>query len=132
MNKKILFIEDEDYIREIYKEELESADFVVDDFPTGRQGIDAFYKNTYDLVVLDIILPDINGLHILKEIKGDKAKKNIPVLLLTNLDQDIIIKQGLELGAEAYLEKVANTPDTIVHKIKSIFEALQSKERHEN
>ena len=132
MNKKILFIEDEDYIREIYKEELESAGFVVDDFPTGSQGIDAFYENTYDLVVLDIVLPDINGLHILKEIKGDNAKKNIPVLLLTNLDQDIIVKQALEFGAEAYLEKVANTPDTIVDKIKSIFEALQSKERHEN
>lgn len=132
MNKKILFIEDEDYIREIYKEELESAGFVVDDFPTGGQGLDAFYENDYALVVLDIILPDINGLHILKKIKGDNLKKNVPVLLLTNLDQDIIVKQGLEFGAEAYLEKVANTPDTIVDKIKSILEALQVKQNQKN
>lgn len=128
MNKKILFIEDEDYIREIYKEELESSGFSVDAFPTGRQGLDAFYKNTYDMVVLDIILPDVNGLDILQEIKQDSVKKNVPVLLLTNLGQDIIIKQGLKLGAEAYLEKVTNTPDIIVDKIKSILEALQAKQ----
>lgn len=128
MNKKILLVDDEDYIREIYRQELESWGFIVDDFPTGQQGLDAFYKNTYDLVVLDIVLPDINGLHILKRMKGDDTKKDVPVLLLTNLDQDIIVKQGLEFGAEAYLEKVANTPDTIVDKIKSIFNALQSKQ----
>ncbi|MEK7534022.1 MAG: response regulator [Patescibacteria group bacterium] len=127
MNKKILLIEDEDYIREIYKEELEASGFTVDGFPTGGQGLDAFHKNTYDMVVLDIVLPDINGLHVLKAIKGNSLKKNVPVLLLTNLDQDIIVKQGLEFGAEAYLEKVANTPDTIVDKIKSILEAIEAK-----
>lgn len=125
---KILLIEDEDYIREIYKEELESAGFTVDAFPTGGQGLDAFHENSYDLVVLDIVLPDINGLHVLKEMKGDSVKNKIPVLLLTNLDQDIIIKQGLGLGAEAYLEKVINTPDTVVDKIKSILEALHTKQ----
>lgn len=121
MNKKILLIEDEDFIREIYKEELESSGFSVDAFPTGQQGIDAFRENIYDMVVLDIILPDMNGLHILKQIKNDGVKKDTPVLLLTNLDQDIIIKQGMELGAAGYLQKVANTPDMIVDKIKHIF-----------
>ena len=124
MKKKILLIEDEDYIRAIYKEEIESSGFSVDAFPTGQQGLDAFHKNLYDIVLLDIILPDINGLHILKEIKKDNVKKNIPVLLLTNLDQDIVVKQGLEFGAAAYLEKVANTPDTVVDKIKSILESI--------
>lgn len=128
MNKKILLIEDEDYIREIYKEEIESSGFSVDAMPTGRQGLDAFYKNTYDMVVLDIILPDINGLDILKKIKENSLKKSVPVLLLTNLGQDIIVKQGLEFGAEAYLEKIDNTPDTVVDKIKSILEALHAKQ----
>lgn len=132
MNKKILLIEDEDFIREIYKEEMESAGFNVDGFPTGQQGLEAFKDNTYDLVVLDIVLPDINGLHVLKQIKGDKTKNNVPVLLLTNLDQDIIVKQGLEFGAEAYLEKVSNTPDTIIDKIESILEALQAKQSQQN
>lgn len=120
MNKKLLLIEDEDSIREIYKEELESSGFLVDAFPTGQQGITAFRNNTYDLVLLDIILPDINGLNILRQIKQDKVKMDVPVVLLTNLDQDIIVKQGLELGATAYLHKVSNTPDVIVDKIKDI------------
>lgn len=120
MNKKVLLIEDEDFIREIYKEELESSGFLVDDFPTGQQGLDAFLENMYDIVVLDIILPDINGLQILKTIKQHESKKNIPVLLLTNLDQDLVVKQGLEFGAIAYLEKVENTPASVVNKIKII------------
>lgn len=118
--KKILLIEDEDYIREIYKEQLEGADFFVDDFPTGTQGLEAFDKSTYDLIILDIILPDLNGLHILKTIKGHSTKKNTPVLIISNTDQDIMKKQGLELGAAAYLQKVQNTPDMIIDKIKMI------------
>ncbi len=120
--KKILLIEDEDFIREIYRNQLKDAGFFIDDFPTGTQGLDAFKNNLYDLVVLDIILPDINGLHVLREIKQDLLKKNIPVLILSNADQDIIKKQGLELGAVDYVQKVQSTPDMIVDKIKLILE----------
>ena len=120
--KKILLIEDEDFIRELYKEELEAAGFTVTACPTGEQGLKSFFKENFDAVLLDIVLPDINGLHILKKIKQDESKKHVSVLLLTNLDQDIIVRQGLEFGADAYLEKVANTPDKIVEKIKSILD----------
>ena len=119
---KILLIEDEDYIKDVYKDMLDSSGLKTDAFATGEAGLKAFHENSYDLVVLDIVLSDINGLHVLKEIKQDKIKKNIPVLLLTNLDQDIIVRQGLELGATAYLQKVSNTPDKIVDKIKNILE----------
>lgn len=127
MKKKILLIEDEDYIREIYKDQLESAGFLVDDYATGSQGLDAFGKNPYDLVVLDIILPDINGLHVLEQIKEDNLKKEIPVLILSNADQDIIIKQGFKLGAADYLQKVQSTPDMIVDKIKFMLEKKDIK-----
>ncbi len=122
MPKKILLIEDEDFIRQIYKDQIDSAGFSTDAFATGREGLAAFKTNKYDLVVLDIILPDFNGLHILKEMKNDTLKKDIPVLILSNADQEIIIKQGLTLGAEDYLQKVQSTPDMIVDKIKFIIE----------
>lgn len=127
MSKKLLLIEDEDFIREVYKEELESEGFSVDGFGTGAEGLKAFRENSYDLVALDIILPDMNGLHILKEMKQDAIKKNIPVLILSNADQDIIIKQGLELGAEDYVQKVKITPDMIVDKIKLILDKKSPK-----
>ena len=122
MNKKILLIEDEDFIRQLYKDQIDSAGFDTDAFETGGEGLNAFRKNQYDLVVLDIILPDFNGLNILKEMKKDNFKKNTPVLILSNADQDIIIKQGLELGAEDYMQKVQSTPDMIVDKIKFIID----------
>lgn len=125
--RKILLIEDESHIREVYKEELESSGFVVAACPTGYQGLDLFYKEDFDLVLLDLVLPDINGLHILEKIKKDKVKKNVPVLIISNLDQDIIVRQGLQLGAEAYLEKLANTPDIIVGKVKAILEKVSSQ-----
>lgn len=121
-NKKILLIEDEDYIRQIYKDQIDSAGFATDAFATGREGLEAFKKNQYDLVVLDIILPDFNGLHILKEMKNDTLKKDTPVLILSNADQDIVIKQGLTLGAADYMQKVQSTPDMIVDKIKFIID----------
>lgn len=122
MNKKLLLIEDEKFIREVYKDELESVGFLVDGFATGNEGLKAFKENSYDLVVLDIILPDINGLHVLKEMKNDAVKKDTPVLILSNADQDIVIRQGLALGAEDYMQKVQSTPDMIVDKINFIID----------
>lgn len=127
MPKKILLIEDDEYIRDIYKDEIVSSGFSIDAFATGQEGLRAFHKNYYDLVLLDIVLPDINGLDILKEIKQDKIKKHIPVLLLTNLDQSIIVKKGFKLGAEGYLQKILNTPDMIVDKINSILNAKKEQ-----
>ena len=123
---KVLLIEDEDSIREIYKTELELFGFAIDDFATGLDGLNAFSNNSYDAVLLDIILPDINGLNVLKQMKQDSLKKEIPVLLLTSLHQDIIIRKGLKLGAIAYLQKDLITPDKLVEKIKEILKTKLS------
>lgn len=123
---KILLIDDEDPIREIYKTELELFGFKIDDFATGKDGLNAFNNNAYDIVLLDIILPDINGLDVLKQMKQDSLKKEIPVILLTSLHQDIIIRKGLKLGATAYLQKDLITPDKIVEKIKNILKTRLS------
>lgn len=117
---KVLLIEDEDHIREIYKSELDLSGFQTDDFATAKEGLKAFKDNSYDAVLLDIILPDMNGLDVLKEMRRDSQKKDIPILLLTTLHQDIIIRKGLKLGATAYLQKDLITPDKLVDKIREI------------
>lgn len=119
-NKKVLLVEDEDYIRELYKRQLDLSGFITDAFGLGKDGLAASSQNQYDLILLDIMLPDVNGLQILQQLKQNDISKNTPIVLLTNLGQDAVIKQGFELGADGYLVKAAYTPDQIVQEVKNI------------
>lgn len=125
--QRILLVEDETPIRELYKRELNLAGFITDDFATGKEGLAALKAGQYDLVLLDIMLPDINGLEVLRTIKQDEQISNTPVVFLTNLGQEAIIQKGFGLGAEGYLIKAALTPDQMVLEVKNIFEAKEKK-----
>lgn len=124
---KVLLVEDEEFIRDLFKRQLDLSGFTTDAFGTGQDGLSAIAKNAYDLVLLDIMLPDINGLQILQTIRQNPATKNIVVVLLTNLGQDAVIKQGFELGADGYLVKAAYTPDQIVQEVKNIIAKKQAQ-----
>jgi DNA-binding response OmpR family regulator len=120
--KRIILIEDEDFIRDLYVRQLNLAGLKTDGFGSGNEGLQAIQKEHYDILLLDIMLPDINGLEILKQVKQTEATKSLPVILLTNLGQDTIIKEGFELGAEGYLVKAAYTPDQIVQEVKNVLQ----------
>jgi len=124
---KVLLVEDEEFIRDLFKRQLDLSGFATDAFSNGQDGLAAISKNAYDLALLDIMLPDINGLQILQNIRQNPATKNIAVVLLTNLGQDAVIKQGFELGADGYLVKAAYTPDQIVQEVKNIMQKKQSQ-----
>lgn len=116
---KILLVEDEDYIRDLYKRQLDAAGFATEAAANGQEAFGAIAKAHFDLILLDIMLPDTNGLQILKEVKQNAATKATPVVLLTNLGQDVIIKEGFELGAEGYLIKASLTPSQVVQEVKN-------------
>ncbi len=115
----ILLIEDDEFIRDIYTGELIKNGFEVDSVGTGQEGLDKLSQNKYDLLLLDIMLPDINGLEILKKVKQSPATAGLKTILLTNLGQDAIIKQGFKLGADKFLVKMANNPDQIIAEVKN-------------
>ncbi len=119
---KVLLVEDEEFIRDLFKRQLDLSGFTTDAFSNGQDGLAAISKNAYDLVLLDIMLPDINGLQILQNIRSNPTTKGVAVVLLTNLGQDAVIKQGFELGADGYLVKAAYTPDQIVQEVKNIMQ----------
>ena len=125
---RILLIDDEDFIRELYKRQLDLAGFQTDAFGLGEQGLVAVKETVYDLILLDIMLPHMNGLDILKKIKADARYKNIPVILLTNLGQDNIIKEAFALGAKDYVIKASYTPDQIVEKVRKVLSDSLSNE----
>src|SRR5258708_18596785 len=124
---KLALIEDEEFIRDLYKRQLDLANLPTDAFANGQEGLRALQTGTYDLLLLDIMLPDTNGLEILKQIKQNPKINKLPVVLLTNLGQDVIIKEGFALGAEGYLIKSSLTPSQIVQEIKNIISRLEAK-----
>jgi DNA-binding response OmpR family regulator len=122
---RILLVEDEEMIRDLYARQLNKANFYVKPVATGEDGLEALRNETFDLVLLDIMLPGINGLQMLREYKLKHPESKTIVILLTNLGQESVIKEGFDLGAHAYLIKTSYTPDQIIQEVKN---ALAGKE----
>ncbi len=119
-NKKILIIEDDQFLREFYQELLQTEGFIVEAAADGQVGSEKVHSGGYDLILLDIMLPKKDGLQILRDLKmSPAAKSNGPIVILTNLGQDTIIKQSFELGAAGYLIKSAMNPDQVLTEIRS-------------
>lgn len=117
--KRILLVEDEDFIRELYLRQLTKAGFNVKTAVDGQSGLETLKKEQFDLLLLDIMLPGMNGLQLLREFKTQNPNSPMITILLTNLGQEAVIKEGFELGAQAYLIKASYTPDQVVTEVKN-------------
>ena len=117
---KVLIIEDDSFILDMYKIKFESLNFEVISASDGEMGLKILEKEKPDIILLDIIIPKIDGFNVLKMIKNNPALEKIPVILLTNLGQRENIEKGLELGAASYIIKAHFTPTEIVKKIKEV------------
>jgi DNA-binding response OmpR family regulator len=116
--KIILLIEDESDIRKIYAEVLTEAGYTVKEAADGTQGIQMARNEPWDLMLLDIMLPGQDGIHVLKDLKQVEALVEKPVLLLTNLENETIIAECFDMGADGYVIKSEITPDYIVAEVK--------------
>lgn len=116
---KILLVEDKDSLRSVYEEYLNLEGFEVDTAKDGQEALNKVFLHPYDLVLLDIMLPKVDGMEVLKSIKADIRTKNTKVYLLTVLGRDAVIKEGFDLGADGYLIKDKVTPEMIKKEILS-------------
>src|SRR3989344_5076190 len=123
--KKILLVEDEDFIRELYVRQLAKEGFLVKSAPDGQTGLNLLKTEQFDLLLLDIMLPGMNGLQLLREFKTQNPNSPMVTILLTNLGQEAVIKEGFELGAQAYLIKASYTPDQVVNEVKNALSGNQ-------
>ena len=103
---KIIIIEDDRFLNKLYSDKLESSNFEVLRFLQGEDGLNNIELEKPDLILLDLILPIKSGFEILTEIKNNLETKDIPVVILSNLNQEKDIKKGMELGAISYLNKI--------------------------
>lgn len=116
--KKILIVEDDQFLREFYQELLSTEGFDVDVAADGEVANTKIHQGGFDLIMLDIMLPKKDGLQILRDYKTNPpAVENGPVVVLTNLGQDTIIKQAFDLGASGYIVKSALNPDQVLDEI---------------
>ncbi len=120
--KKVLVVDDEESVREIYRHEFTNSGYQVVTAADGEEGLLKAGEAHPDVILLDIMLPKMSGIDVLRALKENELTKKIMVLLLTNLGEETIIKEGFELGADGYLLKVSYTPAQVVDEVKKALE----------
>lgn len=114
----ILIVEDDKFLSGIYEKKLIIEGFKVGVANNGAEGLAQAKQHPPQVILLDILLPKLDGLTVLQELKLNEATKNIPVILLTNLGQKDEMDKGLKLGAADYLIKAHFKPSEVVQRIK--------------
>lgn len=118
--KKILFIEDESALQKSMGDVLRKEGYKVFSALNGEVGLREAMAEIPDLILLDLILPQKDGFEVFSALKKNEKTKNIPVIVLTNLEQMEDVEKALELGAKTYLVKANYTLSEVVEKIKEI------------
>ncbi|HUD44053.1 MAG TPA: response regulator [Patescibacteria group bacterium] len=123
---RLLLVEDDLFLRDLYTETLQSAGYTLDTAANGQEAYDKMKKGGYDLVLLDIVLPIMDGIEIMRKLKDDPvAGKNKCVVFLTNLDNEADIKAALELGS-GYIIKSQITPADLLNEVKVYLEKINN------
>lgn len=120
MQKKILIVEDDKFLRELVAQKLSKEGYNVAQAIDGEDGVKKTKEEMPDLILLDLILPGIDGFEVLSRIKDDATLKDIPVIILSNLGQKEDVEKGLKLGAADYLIKAHFTPGEIIEKVQGV------------
>lgn len=118
MEKAVLIIEDDKFLRDLLARKLKKEGYSVFEATDGNEGLELVKTKKPHLVLLDLILPGMDGFDVLAEIKRNPETSNIPVIILSNLGQKEEIEKGLRLGALDYLVKAHSNPAEIVTKIR--------------
>jgi DNA-binding response OmpR family regulator len=118
MKRKILIVEDDRFLRELMVRKLKMENFEVVEAEDGAEGLKKIKEEKPDLVLLDLILPEMDGFEVLEQKRKDEEIKDIPVIILSNLGQKEEIDRGLQLGAKDYLVKAHFSPSEIIEKVK--------------
>lgn len=115
---KVLIVEDETSLLELYAEFLKSEGFDVSIAVDGESGAEKAINEEWDVMFLDIMLPKLDGLEVLKKVKNKVDITKRPVVMLTNLDNPDVVKECISEGAREYLSKADITPQTISSTVK--------------
>ncbi|KKR36094.1 MAG: two component transcriptional regulator, two-component system, OmpR family, phosphate regulon response regulator PhoB [candidate division CPR2 bacterium GW2011_GWC1_39_9] len=116
----ILIIEDDPYILKMYELKLGMEGYEVKTAINGKIGVDKVSERKPDLILLDILMPEMDGFEVLEHLKGDPDTKNLPVLVLSNLGQEDHINKAMSFGVQGFIVKSQYTPSQVVDAIKGV------------
>lgn len=119
--KKIALLDDDEILARLTVGELTKAGFTVVRAPDGEAGWKLVKAELPDLVLLDVVMPKLDGIGVLKKMKEDEKTKNIPVVVLTNLDDIEKVAEAIQLGARSYLVKTDWKISDVIKKIEEFF-----------
>lgn len=123
MAKRVILIDDDLYIRDVYLEILQSEGYEVDTAVNGEEGFNKLQLGGYDLVILDIMMPKMDGIGVLDALqKNPPQRKNGPIILLTNLGLDPLIKTAKNKGVASYLIKADLTPQDLLTTVRKFID----------
>lgn len=126
----ILLVEDDTFLGGMYVTKLTLENFTTELATDGKSGLEKAGKLKPDLILLDILMPKMNGFEVLKALKKNPETRDIPVILLTNLGQKGDVREGLDLGAADYLIKAHFMPSEVVDKIKHVLVEAHANGSH--
>lgn len=118
--KSILIVEDDPFLIDIYTTKLKEVGFKIEVVKEGDEVLPKLKEKLPDLLLLDIVLPQVDGWEILRQIKEENSLKDLKIIILSNLGQKSEIEKGLKLGAARYLIKAHYTPSEIVEEIRKV------------
>lgn len=120
---KILVVEDDQALRDLYVQILKEEGYEVTSAIDGQAGLDAMRAGGYNLVLLDLVMPKLDGIMVLTKLADNPpVVKNDKIVILSNLGKDNVIGQAMELGAAGYMIKSDYTPDKIIEQVKNFLQ----------
>lgn len=120
--KKVLIIEDDTFLHELCKKKFMHAGYGVVSAFAGHDGLNKIKKEQPALILLDLLLPEMDGLDLLQQLKNNPTTAQIPVIIMSNYSDRERVQKGIDLGAKDYIIKAHFTPEDIVKKAKSVME----------
>ncbi len=120
---KVLLVDDDEAIITVFSTALKKEGFETVQALNGREGVEKAKSEVPDLILLDQVMPDMQGNDVLKELKLDEKTKNIPVIVLSNFGQDELVKKAINEGAVDYIFKYQVATSDVINKVKEVLKA---------
>lgn len=119
---KILIIDDDPFILDIYALKFKERGFEVDFAQNGKDGLKKATEQKPEVILLDVVMPGMDGFEVLRELKKDQNTRSIKVVVLTNIGQKEEVERGKALGADDYIIKAHFAPSEVVEKVNSVLQ----------